>query len=155
MKNTADKSTSLTLTQKAALVTRLMDHIACECKEVDTESAYDEMLDSIYDLSSVGGPFACMCASRVLREVDPTAYHCGFSDWLDGEDHTEIDGVYYRNDDIDDARESFVDELRETETGLEMDVEAELDAEVGTDGTSEEQLAEIRAEISLAESHSF
>jgi len=44
--------------------------------------AYDDYLDEVYDLASVGFSYA---ASRVLREVDPIAYRVGFWDWLDSE----------------------------------------------------------------------
>lgn len=36
--------------------------------------------------------------ARALKDVDPTAYRCGFSDWLDselGETLWEVDGEYY------------------------------------------------------------
>lgn len=136
MKNTTTEF-SLTLTQKAALINRLMLHIEAECKGIDTEQAYDEMLDDCYSFSSVGGPFSGLRPSRVLQECDATAYRCGFSDWLDSEEYTEIDGVYYRDDEIDDARESFV-----------ADLQSDL---VKLNATR----AELEAEISLAESHAF
>jgi hypothetical protein len=161
MKTTAEKPSVLSLAQKAALIYRLLDHIACECKEVDTEKDYDEMLDQSYDLSSVGGPFSGMSASRVLREVDPTAYRCGFSDWLDSEDYTEIDGIYYRDGDIDEARESFVadlqTELDEAQTGLEVENNLEEGEERNEETVAEltETIARLEAEIELASSHSF
>jgi len=157
MKNT---DSILTLAQKAALITRLLDHIQAECKEVDTESAYDEMLDDCYDLSTVGGPFSGMSASRVLREVDPTAYRCGFSDWLDGEDYTEIDGSYYRNDDIEDARDSFVadlqTELDEAQTELD-ELEEQEEEDSDPDGITEARatVARLEAQIEAVEDHTF
>ena len=44
--------------------------------------AYDEELDELYPVDVAGMQFL---ASRVLREVDPTAYRCGFWDWLDSQ----------------------------------------------------------------------
>ena len=136
MKNTTTES-PLTLAQKAALINRLMNHIESECYPIDTELAYDEMLDTSYDLSSVGGPFSCMRASRVLRECDATAYRCGFSDWLDSEEYTEIDGVYYRDDKIDDARKSFVADLQSDLDDLETEIsDLEDSAEEGEEDTA-------------------
>jgi hypothetical protein len=44
---------------------------------------FDEVLDEGYTLNDIAGiEFA---ASRVLRECDPIAYRCCFSDWLDAE----------------------------------------------------------------------
>lgn len=45
--------------------------------ESGTEEAYDNMLDECH------GDFLGMAASRILKECDPTAYRCGFSDWAD------------------------------------------------------------------------
>lgn len=45
--------------------------------------AYDEALDEAYpDLTIAGMEYQ---TSRVLKEVDPTAYRVGFSDWTDAE----------------------------------------------------------------------
>ena len=160
MKNTTTES-PLTLAQKAALINRLMNHIESECYPIDTELAYDEMLDTSYDLSSVGGPFSCMRASRVLRECDATAYRCGFSDWLDSKEYTEIDGIYYRDDKVDEARDEFVadlqTELDEAQTGLDvednLDEGEERNEETVADLTA--TIARLEAEIELASSHSF
>lgn len=37
--------------------------------------------------------------ARVLREVDPVAYRCGFNDWLDSEgvDIDSLEGSLYRH----------------------------------------------------------
>lgn len=162
MKNTTTEF-SLTLTQKAALINRLMLHIEAECKEVDTERTYDEMLDNCYSFSSIGGPFSGLYPSRVLQECDPTAYRCGFSDWLDSEEYTEIDGVYYRDDKIDDARKSFVADLQSDLDDIETEIsELEDSAEEGKEDTWSVELAklnrahaELEAEIELATDHSF
>jgi hypothetical protein len=47
--------------------------------EHELETRYDDMLDGIYG-EPMGYP-----ASRILAEVDPIAYRCGFSDWVSGE----------------------------------------------------------------------
>lgn len=59
-------------------------------EESEAYQQYDDMLDEIYP-NQVGG----ILASRILSELDPIAYSCGFDDWLDAngltidEDETE------------------------------------------------------------------
>lgn len=52
--------------------------------ESDALKRYDEMLDEIHGTVKCGELEWNM--SRVLKEMDETAYRCGFSDWLDSED---------------------------------------------------------------------
>jgi hypothetical protein len=47
---------------------------------------YDEMLDELYSPINIAG--IEFDPSRVLKELDPTAYRCGFNDWLDSCDYT-------------------------------------------------------------------
>lgn len=56
-----------------------------------SEDLFDDMLDEIYGEVNVGVTFA---ASRVLSELDPIAYACGFNDWVGGLDD-EFDGGRY------------------------------------------------------------
>ena len=44
------------------------------------EEMYDDMIDEIYGEVNVGITFN---ASRVLKELDPIAYRCGFNDYMD------------------------------------------------------------------------
>lgn len=53
--------------------------------ESDAEQQYDDMLDELYPVEIGDMSF---CASRVLKELDPIAYNCGFSDWLDANELT-------------------------------------------------------------------
>lgn len=88
--------------------------IALECVAIDRESRFDDMLDDCYSFEKVGGIFACMSPSRVLKECDPTAYRCGVNDYADGENWTEIDGEYYDTDEAEKVKADFISEL-ETE----------------------------------------
>ena len=93
----------------------LIEHITSQCSAIDTDQAYDDMLDEIYSLESVGGPFAYMSASKVLCEVDPTAYRCGFSDYTafsQREVWAEVDGNYYDRRDAEKAKEEFISMLQ-------------------------------------------
>ena len=55
----------------------------------DALTAYDDTLDECHPDQIMN-----IQASRILREIDPTAYRCGFHDWLDagGIDSDELDG---------------------------------------------------------------
>lgn len=66
--------------------------------EHEAYERYDEMLDECEEEVKICG--MSYCASRVLKEVDPIAYNCGFSDYvsqLESEDHTLVDGFYTEN----------------------------------------------------------
>ena len=47
---------------------------------------YDDMLDECYPDCKIG-PYT-YTISRAMKDVDQTAYRCGFDDWLDAEDIT-------------------------------------------------------------------
>lgn len=71
--------------------------------EQDAAERYDEFLDEIGDVKIGELSYS---ASRVLKEVDPTAYRCGMADWLDSEelttDESEADTDTDDDDDDDD-----------------------------------------------------
>lgn len=92
-------------------VQKLLDHIVSECTAADLEARFSDVLDECYSFEKVGGPFQYMTPSRVLKEMDPTAFRCGVNDWADGEELYEINGDYYDRADVDKAREEFIEEL--------------------------------------------
>lgn len=100
----------------------LIDYIKENCTPIDREARFDQMLDEAYDFSNVGGPFAHMVPSQVLKEMDPTAYRCGVNDYVDGEDTYEIDGDTYDQKEVDDARDQFVDALNEEAESLQEEL---------------------------------
>jgi hypothetical protein len=55
-------------------------------EESEGLALYDEMLDELHSPIIVGG--IEFDPSRVLKELDPIAYQCGFNDWLDSCDLT-------------------------------------------------------------------
>jgi hypothetical protein len=68
--------------------------------EYDLECLYDEMLDDCWPKCKIAG--YNYSTSDALKRIDPTAYRCGFNDWLDGEDDiVEVAGEYYRQSEID------------------------------------------------------
>lgn len=76
--------------------------------ECDLLDRYDETLDEVYGIVKICGYE--YQASQAFLDVDPTAYRCGFNDWLDSECqnevYTEVDGEYYDTNEIDDLIES-------------------------------------------------
>jgi hypothetical protein len=54
-----------------------------ELGDYELHQMYDEMLDEIYPECKIGN--MDYSTSRVMKDVDPTAYKVGFSDWLDNE----------------------------------------------------------------------
>lgn len=78
--------------------------------------AYDEWLDECYgDVDICGYKYS---ASRALEEVDPVAYRCGFSDYLDSLDIEDSDEWKELEEQIGDLRsqiEQLANELEELE----------------------------------------
>lgn len=136
---------------KPETLQRLLAHITENATPIDREDRFDAMLDECYSFEAIGGPFASMIPSRVLKEIDPTAYRCGVNDYADGEEWVEIDGSYYDSDEVDTAREEIVSEMESELT----DLEAQLEDGEGKQLDLEKQIEELEAEIAAVEKHSF
>ena len=108
---------------KDDIIEELIDRIESNCEALDVDDLYDQMLDEVYSFAGVGGPFDYMQPSKVLKEMDPTAYRCGRNDWVDGEDFTEVKGCEYRDSDIEEVREELLSELEDELA----DVDAQID----------------------------
>lgn len=71
------------------------------------EEMYDDFLDEVYPECPIAG--LNYSTSKALKEVDPTAYRCGFSDWLDAQCSDgalfEHDGDYYDEDPNEEDKE--------------------------------------------------
>ena len=84
--------------------------------EIKDESSLDqEYRDYIDEFNSVEIMGMSYTASRVLEELDPTAYRCCFNDWLDGEEWDEWEGDYMKRDDIQRLNEEYQEYLEELE----------------------------------------
>lgn len=155
MKNT---DSVLSSTQKAALILALTEHVKSECSVVDMEQRFRDMLDECYSFDKIGGPFAYMSPSRVLEEVDPTAFRCGVSEQSDHENVYEIDGDYYDTDKVDEARDEFVanlqTELKEAQSELD-ELENDEDDDANALAEAERAVALIEAKIEEVENHAF
>lgn len=91
------------------------ERVRGELSTVDVESRFDEMLDELYSFESVGGPFAHMQPSRVLRECDSTAHRCGVNDYADSlSKDGEIEYIcedWYNAKEVQDIRDEVEAEL--------------------------------------------
>lgn len=76
------------------------------------DDAYSEYLDEFGEVNICGLTYR---ASYVLREVDPIAYNCGFSDYLDGLDIE--DSIEYQE--LTEKIEELETELNEKREELE------------------------------------
>lgn len=151
---------------KEEIIERLLEDIKSQCKEIDADEAYDEMLNDCYSLETVGGPFSHMQASRVLSEVDPIGYRCGFSDFTDSQEWIEIGDSYYDRRDVEQAKEEYVNQIDSTRDEIESECEEAqteiTDLEDGMDdcetmdalallkdkiAVCEEKLAELEAKL--------
>lgn len=52
--------------------------------EREAEELYEQMLDECYPEVKIG--YLTFSPSRIVKELDPIAYRCGMSDWLDSEE---------------------------------------------------------------------
>jgi hypothetical protein len=109
--------------ESSRTIAALIAHVVSECKPVDREERFEQMLDECYSFEKVGGPFENMLPSQVLKECDPTAFRCGVNDWADSEPWTEIEGETYADEDIETARTEFVDGLNDELSDLQAELE--------------------------------
>ena len=65
-----------------------MENVSEKEVEMFTEEQYDEMLNEQGDVMVCGMTFD---ASRILKELDPIAYSCGFNDMQEYETHYTCD----------------------------------------------------------------
>lgn len=87
---------------------------AFEVSDYVSESDYDDMLDECYpEVECAGLTFN---PSRILAELDPVAYRCGYNDYCDSIDPETISEY----GDLHDELEELEDELMDTESELEQ-----------------------------------
>lgn len=144
--------------EKLTIIDKMLAHVVSECREVDREERFDQMLDECYSFEKVGGPFSHMSPSRVLKEVDPIAYRCGVNDYEDSDNLIEINGDYYEKDDVEAAREEFIEELESEVLSAQEDIEEELKEEFPNEELIEGlrgKLSDFQEQIKEAKEYSF
>ena len=137
-------------------VQKMIDYVTEECQAVDLEQNYIDMLNECYSFDSVGGPFKGMQPADVLKEVDPTAYRCGFADY-EREDTYEIDAETYLISDVDAARDEYIETLENEISALEDDAD-ETDEEGDPTEDAEDaqdQIEALQADIAECQRYTF
>lgn len=90
--------------------------------EIDVDNfqeQYKEMLDDCY------GEFHGFEYSRILEELDPTAFHCGLNDYCDSKDVEDTEEWKEANEKVEDIEseiedlESYIEDLEEQIEELE------------------------------------
>jgi hypothetical protein len=127
-------------------MSKLTEYIKENLSPVNLERLYDDMLDECYSFKSVGGIFAYMSPSRVLAEVDPTAYRCGMSDYEDGLGLIEIGSDYYNADDCEEQREALIDEMESEIDDLQNELDALDDEDLAESPSLKRRIAELESE---------
>jgi len=72
-------------------------YVVNHCEAVDGEQSFRDMIDECQGPVCIGS--IEFVPSRVLEELDPIAFRCGMSDYMDSE-HVEIDGEWYLQQDV-------------------------------------------------------
>jgi hypothetical protein len=108
------------------------------------------MLDECFPDCEIAG--MSFTTSRALKELDPTAFRCGESDYIDSLSLVEINGDYYEQDAVEAERDSLVDDLESELSDLEdelleneKDIKNEVISEEAGIAESEELQAKIDA----------
>jgi hypothetical protein len=93
-----------------------------ELTPIHDEEYYTAALDDIYPVVEIVG--ISFSPSRIVRELDPTAFRCGMQDYLDGDDTLEyIADDWYIADEVQKLREEIEEEIEAAETEEEEDAE--------------------------------
>jgi len=102
MPNSKEDTMKLTQTQKQL--------IQNELNAVDLEEIYSDALDDIYGVIEIAGIRGYL-TSRVLKEIDPTAFRVGMADYIDSLEQdgvlVEIDGLHYHGHEVENELDSI------------------------------------------------
>lgn len=86
--------------------------------ESEAENLYRDVIDETEGAIKICG--MSFTASRIVEELDPTAFRCGMTDYLDG-DYEEFEDGYILKSELEKAQEEYqeyceeIDEENETE----------------------------------------
>ena len=112
--------TTMTAEEKALQIAALKKQIAeledkidnFEIDEDKHDDKYDEWLDEIYGEIMIGN--ISFLPSRILKELDPIAYRCGFSDYIDSLDIEDDEEYQELQTELEEVKEELT-ELEENE----------------------------------------
>ena len=112
--------TTMTATEKAMQIAALKKQIADLENKIDNfaidedkyDENYDEWLDEIYGEIMIGN--ISFLPSRILKELDPIAYRCGFSDYIDSLDIEDDEEYQELQTELEEVKEELA-ELEENE----------------------------------------
>lgn len=92
----------------------------------DLHEEYDQMLDELYEEQCTNLP-VCISGSELIKEFDPIAYRCGYSDFIDGYDFSALPEYIDLENEIE-SIESDIESLQEEIDELQEELE-ELEEE--------------------------
>lgn len=112
--------TTMTAAEKAIQIAALKKQIADLENKIDNfeidedkyDENYDEGLDEIYGEIMIGN--ISFLPSRILKELDPIAYRCGFSDYIDSLDIEDDEEYQELQTELEEVKEELA-ELEENE----------------------------------------
>ena len=113
--------TTMTAAEKAIQIAALKKQIADLENKIDNfeidedkyDENYDEWLDEIFYGEIMIGNISFL-PSRILKELDPIAYRCGFSDYIDSLDIEDDEEYQELQTELEEAKEELA-ELEENE----------------------------------------
>lgn len=130
----------------------MLEHVTSECSPVDVEKVYDEMLNECSECCQLCEQFG---ASRILKELDPTAYRCGMVDYVDSLRLIEIEGAEYEPGDVDKAQEEFIDELKSELSDLQTELDETDPEDIKEQRRINSAIVEKEQEIDDCERHQW
>ena len=107
--------TTMTAAEKAIQVAALKKQIADLENKIDNfeidedkyDENYDEWLDEVYGEIMIGN--ISFLPSRILKELDPIAYRCGFSDYIDSLDIEDDEEYQELQTELEEAKEELAE----------------------------------------------
>ena len=98
----------------------------------DDKEQYDEHLDGVFDPVELGN--LTFDPSKIIEELDPTAYRCGFNDYTDGLPERWIcEGCDDEYDDKDTANDCCLEPCPECDKLYENETDAAACCEQSTE----------------------
>jgi predicted nucleic acid-binding Zn-ribbon protein len=88
---------------------------------MDLETMYDEDLDSLYHDQCKDLPVN-VTGSKLIKEFDPIMYRCGFNDFIDQFEYSDLDCYTDKESEIEDV-ESEISDLESVILDLEDEIE--------------------------------